>query len=144
VPRHKRTQANQGIVDRAARSGMTLEQCAILLDIDPTIIHKYYAKQWQHGRTEAILEIAESMFKRAKEGEFGAQCFILKSQGGWWDRPPAQIKTSWNSALNIHGPPGQSKVSKLKIVFVDPPPRSDDDEPTLIPPMKLIDHSHHE
>jgi hypothetical protein len=53
----------------------------------PKTLRKYFRKELDQGGPEADMTIAQSLYKKAKEGDVKAQMFWLKCRAGWREQP---------------------------------------------------------
>ena len=80
-------------VERLAAQGMTMEQIAYSLGIGESTLYakkaknKEIAEAIKKGKAKGIAKITNALFENASKGNLGAQCFFLKNQAGWTDRP---------------------------------------------------------
>ena len=69
---------------------LTAEQVADYLGMSRTTFFKIIRdnpevkKAWRKGRVKKIADVGNTLYRRAVgDGDVGACCFILKTQGGW-------------------------------------------------------------
>lgn len=66
--------------------GNTQQQVASLLQLSDRTLRKHFRAELDHGTAEANSQIAQALFKKAKDGNTTAQIFWLKSRAGWRER----------------------------------------------------------
>ena len=118
------TKNSQSITDRArelASFGLNQQMIAAALGISRSTFYRRLAEfpeleqAIEQGRALAIAEVAQKMMARAKSGDdFQSMAFILRSRGGFDDRP---LKQEQLDGLSEKTPPMQS----LNVCFIDTP-----------------------
>lgn len=98
---HVVTDENMKQVTAMAAVGCTQAQIAQLFKINDDTFRKYYGEEFNRAKVLAIGKVAQTLYKRATEGnDLGAAIFYLKSQAGWRETPsPLE---GLNGILNIH------------------------------------------
>lgn len=82
-PAHEVDESSKRLIKNLAGIGLTQEQIAARLGISADTLSKYYSKEWEIGKAEAISIIAGSLFQKAKAGDNSCMMFYLKTQGRW-------------------------------------------------------------
>ena len=78
------TDAMRKRVQSLAGVGVRQEDiCAIIGCRDPKTLRKHFRDDLDRGMAEANVEIAGSLFAKAKDGNVLAQIFWLKTKAGW-------------------------------------------------------------
>lgn len=85
-PKYEPTEEQRRQVRMLAAFGNTQEQIASVLEISDRTLRKHLRKELDRGVTEANSQIAQALFKKAKEGDTAAQIFWLKTRAGWRER----------------------------------------------------------
>lgn len=98
---HIVTDENMKQVTAMAAVGCTQAQISMLFKIDEDTFRKHYGEEFNRAKVLAIGKVAQTLYKRATEGnDLGAAIFFLKAQGGWRETPsPLE---GLNGILNIH------------------------------------------
>jgi hypothetical protein len=66
--------------------GNKQQQIATVLKISDRTLRKHFREELNRGATEANSQIANALFKKAKDGDTTAQIFWLKCRAGWRER----------------------------------------------------------
>ena len=66
--------------------GNTQQQVASLLKVSDRTLRKHFRAELDNGAAEANNQIAQALFKKAKDGDTTAQIFWLKSRAGWREK----------------------------------------------------------
>jgi len=67
--------------------GLPQEQIALLLEVDPKTLRKYFRDDLDRGMAEANVKIAQSLFNMATTGgSVAAAIFWLKARAGWREK----------------------------------------------------------
>src|SRR5260370_42684581 len=69
-----------------AAFGNTQEEIASIVRVSDRTLRKHFREELDHGVTEANSQIAQALFKKAKDGNTTAQIFWLKCRAGWRER----------------------------------------------------------
>ena len=70
------------------------------------------AERYKSGRAKSITDVAQSLIRKAKDGDVGAQAFYLKTQAGW--REKQQIEHSGRvESVTISADMSQEQASEL-------------------------------
>lgn len=69
-------------------AGFTVEDIAKVIyrynkPISDKTIRKYFARELEYARIEAVGAVAARLFKKAVDGDTTAMIFYLKTRGGW-------------------------------------------------------------
>lgn len=119
---------SQALADRArelASSGLNQQMIAAALGISRSTFYRRLAEipelemAIEQGRALAIAEVAQKMMARAQTGDdFQSMAFILRSRGGFDDRPCKQEQ--------LEGVSGKMPIMhSLNVCFIDPPEERD-------------------
>jgi len=74
--------------------GLPQEQIALLLEIDPKTLRKYFRDDLDRGMAEANVKIAQSLFNMATTGgSVAAAIFWMKARAGWREKHDVTVKT---------------------------------------------------
>ena len=99
--KHLVSDENMKQVTAMAAVGCTQAQIAMLFKIDEDTFRKHYGEEFNRAKVLAIGKVANTLFKRATEGnDLGAAIFYLKAQAGWRETPNPLEGLS--GVLNIH------------------------------------------
>jgi hypothetical protein len=92
------TQEHRRIVKLAAAFGIPQAQIAVMVGLRAEkTLRKHFRSELDRGAAEAILQVAQSLFKLATvRGNASAAMFFLKCRGGWRERPVSEHR---NTAL---------------------------------------------
>lgn len=92
-------------------AGFTVENIAKVIyrygkPISDKTIRKYFMKELETARIEAVGAVAARLFKKAMDGDTASMIFYLKTRGGWKE-------TSVNEITN---PDGSMSPTRIEIV----------------------------
>lgn len=87
---HEPTDDMRRLVMTLTGFGITQEEIAREIGIDPTCLRKYYRRELDTGRTKAIAKVAGALFKNCMDGNVAAQIFWMKTQAQWRETAPDQ------------------------------------------------------
>lgn len=115
---------SQALTDRArelASSGLNQQMIAAALGMSRSTFYRRLAEvpelelAVEQGRALAIAEVAQKMMDKAKTGDdFQSMAFILRSRGGFDDRPCKQEQ--------FEGASGKiPTMHSLNVCFIEPP-----------------------
>lgn len=85
MPLHIPTDETKTKVSALTSFGITQEEIAAYLDIDPKTLRKHYRRELGTGKTAATAKIAQRLFDVAMEGNVAALIFWLKTRARWRD-----------------------------------------------------------
>lgn len=86
-PEHVPTQDSQKLVSALVGFGVTQDEIAAYVEIDPKTLRKHYARELATGKTRANAAVARRLFSAAvEEGSVAAMIFWLKVQAGWSEK----------------------------------------------------------
>lgn len=77
------SETERKLVERMAACGITQEQIAKVVGIDPKTLRKYCADELDHASTRANANVAASLYQAAIKGNVSAQIFWCKTRLGW-------------------------------------------------------------
>ena len=90
--------------------GIARPTLAAMMERDPEIAMRY-----SRGKAKAIVGIAQSLIKKAREGDTTSQIFYLKTQAGWSEKPrdePQDTPTPpANITFNVSPAVGEIKIT---------------------------------
>jgi len=72
-------------------AGFKGEQICSALRISPNTLHKHYQYEFDHGRTNLMTQVVESLAQRAVNGSDTAAIFLAKARLGWSDRQSVEL-----------------------------------------------------
>ena len=85
-PAHKPNDTSKAMVMEAIGMGMEQTMIAILLDVCPKTLRKFYRDELDTGKARANMTVAKSLYGRAISGKDTiASIFWLKARDGWQD-----------------------------------------------------------
>lgn len=88
---HKPTDESRLRVLRGAALGITHEGLAGLLGISKATLAKHYQDELDRARDALIEEIGGAMYVKAKDGDVGAQKYIMGCRAGWSEKTVQEI-----------------------------------------------------
>ena len=81
-------------VKAMAGLGVPHEGIAVLLDVDPKTLRKYFHPELERGSVEATAKVAQSLFQLATTGKnVAAAIFWMKARAGWREKHEVQVTT---------------------------------------------------
>ena len=84
---HTPTIATQTQAREFSAAGLTQEQVAALMGVDPKTLRRYYWDEIHEGKAQAVLDVGKNILTMAKsethKSAFQAAQFYLQSQAGW-------------------------------------------------------------
>jgi len=102
------TPQRKEIIERAARSGCTLNQIACLLGIGESTLDTWVARPdvkqtYQAAKMTAILNVSDMVYNLALAGDLNAAIFYLRCKGGW-KIETAEIVQNTDDVVTIYLP----------------------------------------
>ncbi len=89
------TEEQRRIVKGMAGLGVPHEGIAVILEIDPKTLRKYFPQDLERGSVEATAKVAQSLFQMATSGQsVAAAIFWMKARAGWREKHEVQIAPS--------------------------------------------------
>ena len=86
------TEEQRRTVKAMAGLGVPHEGIAVLLDIDPKTLRKYFHLELERGSVEATAKVAQSLFQLATAGKnVAAAIFWMKARAGWREKHEVQV-----------------------------------------------------
>lgn len=86
-----RDEATAGAVQLAAGLGFSPDEIAILCNVDPFALSRFYGAELESGALHANHEVAQAFLNAAKSGEdWRASEAWLRYRGGWQDKQRAE------------------------------------------------------
>lgn len=85
-PSFQPTAEQRRMVKSLAAFGNKQDQIASLLKLSARTLRKHFREELDHGATDANSQIANALYKKAKDGDTTAQIFWLKCRAGWRER----------------------------------------------------------
>jgi hypothetical protein len=82
-PAHEVTDGNKKLVKVLSGIGLTQAQIASKLDISVDTLTAKYRTELDLGKADAVASIADTLFKKARNGDNACMFFFLKTQGRW-------------------------------------------------------------
>jgi hypothetical protein len=97
------TQEQRRVVKSAAAFGMPQAQIAAMIGLRAEkTLRKHFRSELDRGAGEAILQVANSLFKLATvRGNASAAMFFLKCRGGWRERPVFEQRNTTLPPFNV-------------------------------------------
>lgn len=72
-------------------AGFKIEQVCSALRISPNTLQKHYQFEFDHGRTNLMTQVVQSLAQRAIGGSDTAAIFLAKARLGWSDRQQVEL-----------------------------------------------------
>jgi len=86
------TDEQRRTVKAMAGFGIPHEGIAILLEIDPKTLRKYFQADLDRGSVEATAKVAQTLFHMATvDKNVGAAIFWMKARAGWREKHEVQV-----------------------------------------------------
>ena len=80
---HTPSEATRAMVQTLSGFGIKYEDIALYLGITRPTLDKYYKNELRLGTIKANSTIAETLYKKARDGDTTACIFWLKTRAGW-------------------------------------------------------------
>ena len=79
-------------IERLAGLGFRLDDIAIACDVSSSKLDRWLQREdvkfaYRKGKVQAVADIAERLYEKAKGGDMTAMIFYLKCQANWSDKP---------------------------------------------------------
>ena len=88
------TDEQRRMVKGMAGLGVPQEGIAVLIDVDPKTLRKYFAPELERGSVEATAKVAQSLFQMATSGQnVAAAIFWMKARAGWREKHELVLST---------------------------------------------------
>lgn len=88
------TEEQRRTVKAMAGLGVPHDGIAVLLEVDPKTLRKYFHTELERGSVEATAKVAQSLFQMATQGKnVAAAIFWMKARAGWREKQEVQITT---------------------------------------------------
>lgn len=100
-PKHEVNEDNQELVRNLSAVGTTHEDIALKIGINADTLVKYYKKELDEGRIDAVSAMAKSLYKAGMKGDIRAMMFYLKTRGGWKETDRHEITGSDGSPVEM-------------------------------------------
>ena len=108
-PRLQPTEEQRRLAKSLAAMGNKQEEIASILGIrSAKTLRKHYRQELDRGALEANSQIAQALFKKAKDGDTTAQIFWLKCRAGWRERSVSEPGTAPEAPFLVALDRGQS------------------------------------
>lgn len=93
------TEDERNKVYQLTAAGFTVEEVAKTIyrygkPVSDAIIRRYFKKELEVARIEAVGAVAARLFKKAMEGDTASMIFYLKTRGGWKETQVIDNKSS--------------------------------------------------
>ena len=98
---HRPTEITRAQVLALVGFGIRAEEIADYLGITRPTLDKYYKKELSTGALRANAAIAETLYKKAKDGDTTACIFWLKTRAGWRETNKLELAGSEEQPLTI-------------------------------------------
>ena len=86
------TEEQRRTVKAMAGLGVPHDGIAVLLEIDPKTLRKYFPQDLERGSVEATAKVAQSLFQMATTGKnVAAAIFWMKARAGWREKHEVQV-----------------------------------------------------
>jgi len=82
-------------------AGFKIEQICAALRISPNTLQRHYQYEFDHGRTNMMTQVVESLAQRAIGGSDTAAIFLAKARLGWTDRQSVELTGKDGGAIEI-------------------------------------------
>jgi predicted ArsR family transcriptional regulator len=91
---HVPTDELRARVREMAESGLTQDDIAYEMEIDPKTLRRHYADDLKRSRIRNVQRAGKKLFEMAMEGNTTCLIFYLKSQGGWREKQEIDVNMS--------------------------------------------------
>lgn len=80
-----------GTIATMSLAGFKIEQICSALRISPNTLQRHYQYEMDHGRTNLMTQVVQSLAQRAIGGSDTAAIFLAKARLGWSDRQSVEL-----------------------------------------------------
>ena len=92
-PPFEPSEENRRTVKTLAGLGMPHEHIAPKLGISPKTLRKHFREELNTGTADANAQVAQSLYKKALNGDVVAAIFWMKCRAKWSDRPASEARS---------------------------------------------------
>jgi predicted transcriptional regulator len=103
MPMHKPTEASRAQVEALCGYGITEDEIASYIGIDPKTLRKHYRREIDTAVVKANALVARSLHGQATSGNVSAAIFWLKVRAGWSEK--SSLELTGAGGLPLNGPP---------------------------------------
>ncbi len=90
-PKFEPTDKHRSEVKLYAAYGISHEDIAAQIGIDPKTLRKHFRQELTSGVTEANAKIAQRLFKKAMDGDTIAMIWWTKARAGWSEKTRTEV-----------------------------------------------------
>lgn len=83
---HVPTDETKELAYRLSGLGLPHEQIAYVIGIDDKTLRKYYQTELKKGKAETNMNVAQTLYDKAMEGDIKAAIWWSKAQMGWSEK----------------------------------------------------------
>ena len=88
------TDEQRRLAKAMAGYGVPHEGIAVMLEMDPKTLRKYFSHELERGSIEATAKVGQSLFRMATEGNnVAAAIFWMKARAGWREKHELVLST---------------------------------------------------
>jgi hypothetical protein len=112
--------------------GIPHVEIAKKLHCSPRSLEKHFKKELQGGKIDAVLTIANCLYKNAQSGNVTAQIFYLKTQGGWKETARTEVVGDNGGPVKLEAARDalETKLARLVAKNEEEPAAPSDQEPS--------------
>ena len=115
---HKPTPETRKLVESMCASGISHEQMALVIEIDPKTLRKHYRKELDTSKAKALAQVAGKLYQNCMAGDRASIFFYLKTQGQWSETH--KIEHSGNEENPVY-------IKDITRTIIDPAKEEDED-----------------
>ena len=97
--RHKPTAESRKLVSELSALGIKNEDVCAMIDTSIPTLLKHYEKEIKEGRIKANAKIAQTLYKKAIEGDTACLIFWAKTRLGWREDPSFGLQFQFVNVL---------------------------------------------
>ena len=97
--RHKPTAESRKLVSELSALGIKNEDVCAMIDTSIPTLLKHYEKEIREGRIKANAKIAQTLYKKAIEGDTACLIFWAKTRLGWREDPSFGLQFQFVNVL---------------------------------------------
>ena len=102
MKKHIPNESTRSQVSALSGFGIRDEDIATYLHITKPTLYKYYKSELKKGSITANAKIAETLYKKAKDGDTTACIFWLKTRAGWRETQKMELAGEVKNELKVN------------------------------------------
>lgn len=85
-PEHEPTKETREMASKMSSYGVVQDTIALCIGISLPTLHKYYREELDTSKAHCIVEVADRLMDKIRQGDVPSTMFYLKTQGGWREK----------------------------------------------------------